>query len=445
MIDSSMRILFLSNFYPPHDIGGYEQWCSEVASGLTDRGHELAVLTSNLGMSNGAGIQEPTARDMTHDPVQDVTRSLHLQSDIAYYRPSDFFLRRRRQEQANQEALQRKIQEFGPDVIMVWGMWNLSHFLPYSAEQWLPGRVAYFVSNYWPTDVDAHTAYWQLPTRRLAAEGLKRPLRAAALAQLRREGYPPPLKFEHAVCCSRYVRDTLVAAGKLPPSAGVLLGGTDPQPFLAHSTLQRDAGPGPLRLLYFGRLIHDKGVHTALEALGLLKERGLAERVHLTMLGSGHPEYERKLRDMVEQLGLQQQTSFVSQVPREEIPAWLGRFDIFLFTSIWPEPMARSVMEAMAAGLLVIGTEVGGQTEMLDHGRNALTFAAEDAERLAGHITAMIGAPADMRRLARAGQEMVLEQFTLERMVVDIERYLGGIVGTVPAVETQPAHTFVAV
>ena len=425
-----MRILFLSNFYPPHDIGGYEQWCSEVASGLASRGHDLAVLTSRYGVTEVNGDHESVAVETNPDPVQDVTRSLHLQSDIAYYRPSDFFLSRRRQERENQSELARKIRDFEPDVIMVWGMWNLSQFLPYFAEQQMPGRVGYFISNYWPTDVDAHTAYWRIPTRRPIMEGLKRPLRAAALAQLRNEGYPPQLAFQHAVCCSHYVRDTLVAAGKLPPSAGVLLGGTDPQPFLEHSALERDAGPGPLRLLYFGRLIHDKGVHTALEALGLLKERGLAERVHLTILGSGHPDYELRLKNMVDQLDLGDQTMFVPQVPRDDIPAWLGRFDIFLFTSIWPEPMARSVMEAMAAGLLVIGAEVGGQTEMLHHGEDALTFAAEDAGRLADHIRAMIDDPREMRRLARAGQQMVLEQFTLERMVNDIECYLGHIVDT---------------
>ncbi len=68
---------------------------------------------------------------------------------------------------------------------------------------------------------------------------------------------------------------------------------------------------------------------------------------------------------MVASLGLSKQVEFVRQVPRTEIPQWLGGFDLFLFTSIWPEPMARSVMEAMAAGLLVIGSAVGGQMEML--------------------------------------------------------------------------------
>jgi len=81
-------------------------------------------------------------------------------------------------------------------------------------------------------------------------------------------------------------------------------------------------------------------------------------------------------------------------------------------------------MEAMAAGLLVIGTEVGGQTEMLAHDQNSLTFNAEDAECLANHISRVRQDPQLKTRLAKAGQRMVLERFTLDRMISEIEQLL---------------------
>jgi len=427
-----MRILFLSNFYPPHAIGGYEQWCQEVADRLHARGHTVTVLTSRYGVATGEPIpQVPTE----HPAAPVVIRTLHLQADLAYYQPTDFFLHRRSQERANQQALRQTIDTTQPDMLMVWGMWNLSHNLPYWAEQWLPGRVAYFISSYWPIDVDPHTAYWQLPTRRRLATALKQPLRIWAKAQLARENYPPRLRFEHAVCCSQYVRNRLVQAGKLSEQAGVLLGGSDPEPFLQHARRNGTDANEPLKLLYFGRLIHDKGVHTALEALAILQQQGQSHSLQLTILGSGHPDYEAKLQQMVTRLGLSEQVQFVRQVPRTEIPQWLGRFDLFLFTSIWPEPMARSVMEAMAAGLLVIGSEVGGQTEMLQHGENALTFPAEDAAALARHIAHAQADPALRTRLAQAGQEMILERFTLDRMERDIEAYLIQIMNSIREIQ----------
>jgi hypothetical protein len=44
-----MQLLFLSNNYPPYSLGGYEQWCREVAVALAQRGHLVHVLTSNVG------------------------------------------------------------------------------------------------------------------------------------------------------------------------------------------------------------------------------------------------------------------------------------------------------------------------------------------------------------------------------------------------------------
>jgi glycogen(starch) synthase len=407
-----MRLLFLSNLYPPHGLGGYEQWCQEVATCLRQRGHAVQVLTSRHGIPSGT------------DHTDGVIRSLYLQADIHYYRPLDFFLKRPSQEQANARELRHAIGRFSPHLVVVWGMWNLSRNLPYWAEKWMPGRVAYYISSYWPLDTDIHEEYWELAARKPLVELVKRPLRTLALWQLHREGYPPQLRFQHAVCCSRYVRDTLAKAGKLPIDASVLLGGIETEPFMHTLSTSIGSQKSPLRLLFFGSLLSKKGIHTAIEAVGLLKGRGLLERVELTILGSGHPEYETRLRAMAAQMGIGNRVHFVSQVPRDEIPSWLARFDVFLFTSIWAEPMARTVMEAMAAGLLVIGTEVGGQVEMLIDGLNGLTFPAEDAIGLADRIVQVIDNPSLRRRLAQAGQQMVLKRFTLKRMVDEVEVWL---------------------
>jgi glycogen(starch) synthase len=412
-----MRLLFLSNLYPPYEIGGYEQWCQEVAVRLRQRGHSVTVLTSRHGLNGTPPIEE------------DIIRTLYLQADVNHYKPLDFFLQRSRQEQWNQHELRRVLDQTRPDLAVIWGMWDLSRNLPYWIEQWMPGRVAYYISSYWPADTDIHVEYWQTPANRRISELSKQPVRSAALAQLRREGYPPRLRFDRAVCCSRYVRDTLVQAGKLPAQTGVLLGGIDPEPILHHTANKASAPDGTLRLLFFGSLLQQKGVHTAIEAMGLLKQKGCADRVTLTILGGGHPDYEAYLHQLVDELRVADRIVFAGRVSRDEVPAWLCRFDVFLFTSIWPEPMARAVMEAMAAGLLVIGSEVGGQVEMLDNDRNALTFRAADAAGLAHQIERVLDDPALLKRLSEAGQQLVLERFTLDRMVTDVEAFLAESAG----------------
>lgn len=408
-----MRILVVTNLYPPLDIGGYEQWCQEVAEGLQRKGHVVEVLTSNYRSTPAEA-----------DPAHPVSRALHLETDLNYYRMSDFFFKRPRQNMQNRQALQNKAAAFQPDVIFIWGMWSLSNQVAKWAEEMFPGKVAYFISSYWPMDPDPHSQFWRLPVNHRLRAIIKAPLRKWVFRQLRREGYPPTLHFEHAVCCSRFVRQRLIEAGKLPESAGVLYGGCDADSFFSAVERENDKNNSRLQLLYFGRLIQDKGVHTAVEALGILKERGQLDRVDLTILGSGHPEYEETLQNLVKRLGVGSRTFFKEKVAREKIPTELAKFDVYLFTSIWPEPMARSVMEAMAAGLLVIGTEAGGQREMLHHGQNALTFPPEDAVSLADHIGRVLDDPAERLNLARKGQEMVQEKFTLARMVDDIEAFL---------------------
>jgi glycosyltransferase involved in cell wall biosynthesis len=428
-----MRLLFISNLYPPHDLGGHEQWCQETTLRLRKRGHEVCVLTSRHG------TQSEAERQTTSDGVDGVIRSLYLQADLHYYRPGDFFLKRPLRERRNIETLRKTIGQFAPDLIVIWGMWNISLALAHWAERWLPGRVAYHMASYWPQDQDPDTTYWRLPARRPLAELVKKPLRAVALAELRRKRYPPPLQFEHVLCCSRFVRDALVRSGKLPPTAGVLYGGIDPEPFRHRAAETKHPPDRPLRLLYFGRLIRDKGVHTAIEAVGLLETRGLARHVELTILGSGHPDYEKHLRTMVADLKIGDRVRFVDRVPQHEIPSWLRSADVFVFPSIWPEPMGRTVMEAMAAGLLVIGSEVGGQVEMLADGQNALTFRPADAVGLADGVGRALREPDLRHRLARAGQATVLERFTLDRMVDDLEAYLQRVLAAASRARPTPA------
>lgn len=410
-----MRILFISNLYPPSDLGGLEQRCKEVAELLKIRGHKLQVLTSR-------------SRHVKLDQGLEVTRSLFLQADLSYYKPMDFFLRHSSRERQNIQELRSCIDHFVPDVILIWGMWDLSRSVAFYAEKWLPGRVAYNIASYWPIEKNVHEEYWQSPAKHLLTEWLKRPLRKLALRQLRQEEYQFRLKFEHAFCASEYVLNRLKNAGVLPENSKVIYPGIDPVPLIDNTLDDCRRSSETLRLLSFGSLVNHKGVHTAIEAMGILKKRGLIDSIELTILGSGHPDYENHLRTLARNLDVDDRVNFVRKVPREEIPTWLKRFDIFLFTSIWPEPIAATVMEAMAAGLLVIGTEVGGQVEMLFNGKNSLTFKPEDAETLSDHIISMRKNWSMGMDLAREGQKLVLEKFTLERMVNEIEDYLTNII-----------------
>jgi glycosyltransferase involved in cell wall biosynthesis len=406
-----MRILFLSNFFPPARPGGYTQWCHEVAERLAGRGHTIGVLTSCHELSSiGAPASE-----------QNIYRLLHLEGDLAYYRPLHFFTQWKKQHRENLASLEQIVRDFAPDVLFVWGMWALSKALPARAEQLLPGRVVYYLSDYWPSAIDMHTTYWQSPTRRSLMQPPKRVLSKIAMSMLAKEGQLT-LNLEHVICVSARVRDLLVEAGLPIQDARVIYGGTDVERF--QGVRERDYRSGHLRLLYAGQLVEHKGVHTAIEAMAkLVNERGLTQ-MHLTLVGSGHPDYEAFLRDLVERAGLHDYVTLRKPVSKDEMPAILQQFDVLLFPSIYEEPLARITQEAMAAGLVIVGTTTGGTEEILSDGKTGLTFAPGDADGLAEQVVRLIMDP-DLRcRLAQAGRQTVLENFTLDRMVNEIEAYL---------------------
>ncbi|MCB0188584.1 MAG: glycosyltransferase family 4 protein, partial [Caldilineaceae bacterium] len=185
----------------------------------------------------------------------------------------------------------------------------------------------------------------------------------------------------------------------------------------------------PLTLLFVGTLTEHKGVHTTIEALGQLTAEEQTQ-LHLTILGSGHPHYEERLRRLANTQGVEAQVTFHAPIPRAELPDFLGAYDVLLLPSIWEEPLARIMQEGLASGLVVVGAATGGTAEIIRHNENGLLFPPANPAALATQIRRLMADPTLGQRLATAGQQTAIKLFALPRMVDDIERYLTGIYET---------------
>jgi glycogen synthase len=200
--------------------------------------------------------------------------------------------------------------------------------------------------------------------------------------------------------------------------AKIVHGGTSVEEFDA---ISRSTVPGemPLRLLYIGRLLRIKGIHTIIKAMQILDVP-----VVLDILGAGDPDYVAELEAMVVQGEVGGRVRFLGAALRTQVPQVLVQHDVLLFSSEWDEPFARSVLEAMAAGLVVIGTTTGGTGEILVEGETGLTYPAGDAGQLAAQIRRLANDPVLRRRLGESGYATVRQHFTLGRMVDDLEAEL---------------------
>ncbi|MCC6499796.1 MAG: glycosyltransferase [Anaerolineales bacterium] len=404
-----MNILFLTNLYPPHVIGGYETLCMEAVTGLAKRGHTVSVLTSTHGYD----------REFSEGHIH---RLLWLEGDLQFYKIKDAWTYPRRN-QRNLGHLRRLIETQKPDIVFIWGMWNLSKRLAHEAERLMGPRVVYYLANPWPIGPNQHKRYWELPASSPMRDVAKKALRVPARWLLRDEWKAYPLKFDHAPCCSAALRAQLLEAGVALKDAPVIYEGVELGAYLAQAAQRAYRESESLSLVFVGILAEHKGVHTALEALNQLPPEKKT-RVHLTILGKGHEHYVARLQSLMDEYQLAAQVAFHAPIPRNELPEFLGKFDVLLLPSVWKEPLARVMQEGLASGMVVIGSASGGTAETIQPDENGLLFAPGSGEELADRIALLLDQPARRRRLAERGVSTAKQMFDINVMLDNLETYV---------------------
>ena len=408
-----MRILFVTNYYPPSPYSwGYQQLCEEVAEGLFARGHLVGVLTSIHGNDDQEVHAYPVRCLLPLDPNWHNGKSGIQQ----------FFVGRRRRERQAQQALRQTYQEFQPDVIFVWHTLGLPSVLLRSIESLSGIPVAYYLADYSPESPDEYIAYWESTATHRFTRWLKFPLAKVALKLLKHEGKPIMLRYENTICVSEYLRQRLVSSGLIADAAVVIHNGVDFQYFSPGE--RKLPAFDSLHCLIAGRVVPDKGIHTTIQALGESTDQIPHNKIRLTILGSGSAAYGAQLQNLVRAQQLQAQVEFHSPLPRNQMPQVMTNYNVLLLASEYAEPLARSMQEAMAIGLLVIGTTTGGSGELLVHEKTGLAFEAGNPTSLSQQLQRALREPVLAARLASAGQAVVKTEFNIQRTINQIEAYL---------------------
>jgi glycosyltransferase involved in cell wall biosynthesis len=94
----------------------------------------------------------------------------------------------------------------------------------------------------------------------------------------------------------------------------------------------------------------------------------------------------------------------------------LAAFDVYLNSSIH-EGVSLTLLEAMAAGLPIVATSVGGNPEVVVHRQTGLLVPARDAQVLADAVVGLLRSPRHRQAMGSAGRTRVLEHFSVDRMV----------------------------
>jgi glycosyltransferase involved in cell wall biosynthesis len=384
--------------------------CKETVDFLLERGHEIVVLTSKYGKPEK--IKEE----------KNIYRQLYLESDIYYYQTLRFFLHKRRNDRQNVFFLNKLLEEFIPDVVFVWGMWNLSRQLPFFLENFCSIPVAYSIADTWPITPNIHDLYWVRPTQRKISRPAKRILKFFANRLLKVERNSTNLKFKSSICVSNFLKNCLSQSNEAFKNSVVIYPGVNTSRFKQER--EKKVENNKISLIYAGSLVPHKGVHTAVEAVDYIVNSNTGVDINLTIVGSGHPQYENFLHEEVKQRGLSKAVTFMQRIPREQIPILLETHDILLLTSQYEEPFSRTVLEGMATGLVVIGTPTGGTKEILVENENGLTFPPGDSVRLAKQVIRVVNDTDLYFKISTNASKIITKEFDTNRMGKEFENYL---------------------
>jgi colanic acid/amylovoran biosynthesis glycosyltransferase len=164
------------------------------------------------------------------------------------------------------------------------------------------------------------------------------------------------------------------------------------------------------RLLYSGRLAAVKGLPILLTSLATLK------RTHpdivLTVVGDGSDR--APLEQMTRDLGLTQNVRFVGYQSQAEVRSHMQETDVFVLPS-FAEGVPVSLMEAMAAGVPVVTTQIAGISELVDNGVSGYLVPAGDATTLAEKIATLLDSPSLRTQFGQAGRAKIEREFDINQ------------------------------
>ncbi len=377
-----MKILVISNLYPPCVIGGYELNCRNVVEALQTRGCQVTVATTpNYG---------PAEREPSH-----VRRGLKLSAFMPMYGPEAV---QREQEHfanistlENVQVLHGLLQELVPDIVFLWNLAGLGglHLIDFLNTHGVPWAI--YLGDRFFTDV---------------AETAPRHVRAIF------RGHDPGWFAGGAVMA---VSQHLVE--QVAEQAGF---GFPRPPVIVHGYAAANSGVlrrgyqlgGCTRFITAGRVGEHKGTGLICEAATLLAAAGIDD-FEVDIYGGGNAA---PFISQVSAAGIAGQVNFHGVIPQQDLLVHYRSADVFLFPTWEREPFAFAPFEAAAEGCVPILTATCGSAERIVdqvHGFKIKRTAQAVATAMRQVITGEIA----LGRIGTAAAAMVRSDLTLARHV----------------------------
>ena len=244
-------------------------------------------------------------------------------------------------------------------------------------------------------------------------------------------------RMDAVVCVSAGQAVKVARAGIRQERLRVIHNSIDPLRFRSRDAAARAileglfATPPQVIVVAIGRLSPEKGFDQLVEAARLMV--GTASRVGIVLIGDGpdRPMLEQRVR----KLGLQSTIAFAGF--RSDVDELLPAADI-LAQSSHTEGLPNVVLEACAAGIPVVATDVGGTSEIIDDGVNGFLIPPANPPALAGRLTSLVNSTELRHQMGERGQEMVKARFSFARQAEEYQTLFAALVPSARIVAPSP-------
>ena len=373
--------------YPPLVVGGLGRHVDALSRELGRLGHDVVVLTR--GESSSAVEEVHDGVRVCRSAVDPLAIDFTTESLLAWANAAEHSLLR---------AALPLLRQWRPDVV--------------HAHDWLVAQSATTIAQFTgaplvatlhATEAGRHQGWLPRPLN-LAIHSVERWLARDAAA---------------VITCSTAMQDEVARLFELPTDRIAVIGnGIDPgqwrvQPARHASARRAYSGSGPL-LVFAGRLVHEKGVQTLIDALPELRRHWPGLR--LVVAGSGH--HADHLRELARRRRVVRAVSWVGFAGQEDLAALFGAADAVVVPSIY-EPFGLVALEAAAARAPLVVTDTGGLHDLVAAGVVAASCPPDDADALAKAIRGVLEDRAEARRASARAARHVARTCTWQAVATD--------------------------
>jgi glycosyltransferase involved in cell wall biosynthesis len=211
----------------------------------------------------------------------------------------------------------------------------------------------------------------------------------------------------------------------------VVPNGVNTQIYADYTQTNVDKKTSVKTIITTSRLVYKNGIDILIRAMAELKIKDIrcpmdieCPRIELLILGSG-PE-EKNLKKLAQNLGVVNEVIFIGHVEPDKIPEYLYKADIFVRPSR-SEGLGNSFLEAMVAGLPVIGTRVGGIPDFIKDGETGIFCKSENPKDLASKIKLLFEDKNLSDKLSYNGRKLVFEKYSWDKIAYKIGNIINEI------------------